>query len=562
MGVSGGTSPHSSTHADGATDEVDATGLTGAGSSVKVVRVATTANGTLATAFENGDTVDGVALVTGDRILLKDQSAGAENGIYTVNASGAPTRATDYDSQSDVLGSLVFVTNGTANADTAWLCTTNATITVGSTALVFAAFGVSSSASTSSVKVVRLATTANGTLATAYENGDTLDGVALVTGDRILLKDQSAGAENGVYTVNASGAPTRATDFDSQSDVLGSLTFVTNGTANADTAWLCTTNATITVGSTALVFAAFGAGTGGGGGFVTDSTDGAKLDSGRNYISGPAGHASAENIYMGGGYIDLSAGAGGEIEFFPDGDTPVRFGGGGGLLLSPDNGVTPSEEGQIMMDDADNTPMAMRPRLWTQNQWLHLVTGSGWMPYAFPMGYTQDGVYTTALNLAAAHGTLAIPFMMTAPMHLAAVSFWNTDAASARSFEVALWHQPHYSNSSLDKLLVKVENSQEFSGSFTPVAASLRSCSYGSGCIVPAGLVWLTIKNIHATNTLGIGYAAGSTQMPINTGQTKTLDATAFDGDTLDFIAATWTKVINVYGVSLRGKVFGESSTF
>src|SRR5688500_804482 len=61
-------------------------------------RVATTTNGTLATAFANGQTIDGVTLVTGDRILLKNQTTQSENGIYTVNASGAPTRATDADS--------------------------------------------------------------------------------------------------------------------------------------------------------------------------------------------------------------------------------------------------------------------------------------------------------------------------------------------------------------------------------------------------------------------------------------------------------------------------------
>jgi hypothetical protein len=105
------------------------------------VRVATTANGTLASAFANGQTVDGVTLATGDRILLKNQSTASQNGIYTVNASGAPTRATDADSSAKVnSGMYVWVEEGTANADTAWVLTTNATITLGSTSLTFVKF--------------------------------------------------------------------------------------------------------------------------------------------------------------------------------------------------------------------------------------------------------------------------------------------------------------------------------------------------------------------------------------------------------------------------------------
>lgn len=103
---------------------------------------------------------------------------------------------------------------------------------------------------------VRVATTAAGTLATSFENLDVIDGVTLATGNRILIKDQAAGAENGVYTVNASGAPTRATDFDSASgEVMGGATFwVNEGTVNADTGWTLTTNDAIVVNTTALVF--------------------------------------------------------------------------------------------------------------------------------------------------------------------------------------------------------------------------------------------------------------------------------------------------------------------
>lgn len=104
------------------------------------VRVATTANGTLATAYANGQTVDGVTLVTGDRILLKNQTTATDNGVYTVNASGVPTRATDADAGSEVKGLFVFVEEGTANADTGWLCTNDGTITLGSTSLTFVQF--------------------------------------------------------------------------------------------------------------------------------------------------------------------------------------------------------------------------------------------------------------------------------------------------------------------------------------------------------------------------------------------------------------------------------------
>lgn len=115
----------------------------------------------------------------------------------------------------------------------------------------------------------RAATTANITISTALNNGDTLDGVTLATGDRVLVKDQSTGSQNGIYVVGAS--PARSVDYGSQAEVLGSVVLVTNGTANADTIWMCTTNAAITVGSTALVFAQVGAGGGGAAQFTDDS---------------------------------------------------------------------------------------------------------------------------------------------------------------------------------------------------------------------------------------------------------------------------------------------------
>ena len=85
------------------------------------VRLATTAALTLATDFHVGSAdVDGVALALGDRILIKDQADAKQNGIYTVNAAGAPTRATDADAAVELNGSAVEVLLGTTNAVTAY----------------------------------------------------------------------------------------------------------------------------------------------------------------------------------------------------------------------------------------------------------------------------------------------------------------------------------------------------------------------------------------------------------------------------------------------------------
>lgn len=126
------------------------------------VRAATTANGTLASAYANGSVVDGVTLATGDRILLKNQTTGTENGIYTVNASGAPTRVTDADTGAEMAQAAVFVREGTANAESAWVCSNDGTITLGTTALTFVQFSTAGgvqSATTSTAGISRYATT-------------------------------------------------------------------------------------------------------------------------------------------------------------------------------------------------------------------------------------------------------------------------------------------------------------------------------------------------------------------------------------------------------------------
>jgi hypothetical protein len=104
------------------------------------VQAATTTNITIATALENADTLDGVTLATGNRVLVKNQTDKTENGIYLVKASGAPDRADDYNTAGEVdAGDFVFVEAGTSNGKTGWI-QTNAITTVGSDNIEFTQF--------------------------------------------------------------------------------------------------------------------------------------------------------------------------------------------------------------------------------------------------------------------------------------------------------------------------------------------------------------------------------------------------------------------------------------
>lgn len=104
---------------------------------------------------------------------------------------------------------------------------------------------------------VLAATTANITLSGAQ----TIDGVSVVAGDRVLVKNQTAQADNGIY-VAASGAWARSADANTWDELVSAYTFVEQGTANADTGYVCTINKGGTLGTTPITWSQFsGAGT-------------------------------------------------------------------------------------------------------------------------------------------------------------------------------------------------------------------------------------------------------------------------------------------------------------
>ena len=103
-----------------------------------ICRVATTANITTATDLQAGDTLDGITLVEGNRILVKNQSTATQNGIYLVAASGQnAARDPEFDTVAELAGQMVIVQEGSAGADKFFLCTTDNSGSIGSVNITF-----------------------------------------------------------------------------------------------------------------------------------------------------------------------------------------------------------------------------------------------------------------------------------------------------------------------------------------------------------------------------------------------------------------------------------------
>lgn len=159
------------------------------------VRVATVAAATLATGFVVGAIIDGETLVIEDRVLIKNQAAPIENGIYSVQSSGVPLRVDDLPAGDAASGTNVFVQSGTINANTAWVVSSVPAV-VGTDPLVYVRYDVTST----------LTTVRGGT------------GTASLGGTNTLLYTPSAGAPiapittaaSGVLVTSAGGAPSIA----------------------------------------------------------------------------------------------------------------------------------------------------------------------------------------------------------------------------------------------------------------------------------------------------------------------------------------------------------------
>lgn len=185
------------------------------------------------------DTLDGVTLTANDRILLKNQANGAQNGLWVVStlgtgANGVWDRATDFDTDAEVTsGAFAFVEEGTANADSGYVLATNNPITIGGASGTALTFNLFSSAGGG------VATFSGGT--TGLTPGTATNG-AVVLGGTLAAANGGTGVSNGSYTITLGGnistgsALTLSGAYGTTLTVTGttSITLPTSGTVLSD----------------------------------------------------------------------------------------------------------------------------------------------------------------------------------------------------------------------------------------------------------------------------------------------------------------------------------------
>ena len=116
-----------------------------------IAECCSTANVNISNGLEAGDTIDGVTLVAGDRVLLKDQTDATENGLYLSVSSGAASRDPEHDSISELSGGMVVVNQGTANDNKIFLCTTDSDGSLGSTNITYTVITPSNTGTVTSI---------------------------------------------------------------------------------------------------------------------------------------------------------------------------------------------------------------------------------------------------------------------------------------------------------------------------------------------------------------------------------------------------------------------------
>ena len=120
-----------------------------------IAECASTGNVNISNALEAGDAIDGVTLVAGDRVLLKNQSTASQNGLYlaVANGAGAASRDPEHDTIAELSGGMIVVNQGSVNDNKIFLCTTDNTGSVGSTSITYTVITPSNSGTVTQIGI-------------------------------------------------------------------------------------------------------------------------------------------------------------------------------------------------------------------------------------------------------------------------------------------------------------------------------------------------------------------------------------------------------------------------
>lgn len=226
---------------------------------------------------------------------------------------------------------------------------------------------------------------------------------------------------------------------------------------------------------------------------------------------------------------------------------------GTGPTVSLRNAVASATTGDVTFDQTTSL------LTWYDSQRARM-SSRGWAAQAWPPGGPIQGAFGTAVNLVANGGTALIPIVVTGDMLFDNLNIRNTDTATQRDAEWALYVQ-YLNNGNSGENSINLVTGATGTFSFTPGgAASNRSSTAASAPVYLApGYYWLALRNTSATQTFGLGTATNGALVG-NVFQTKTLGSAL--GSTLDAVAATWTKQTAQPGAYLAGRVFGQTSSF
>ena len=220
-----------------------------------VIGGTTAAAGTFTNLTANGAIdIDGTGTSNMDNVIIGANTA--TGATFTVANVDNLTLDGNTLSSTDTDGNIVLDPNGAGTIDASSARITSVADPTGAQDAATKAYVDAVKTGLDVKASVRVATTGNITISTALNSGDTIDGVTLADGDRVLVKDQTDATENGIYVVAAT--PARATDADSAAELTGgTFTFVEEGTSNADNGYVFTHNGTPTLGSTDLPVSQF-----------------------------------------------------------------------------------------------------------------------------------------------------------------------------------------------------------------------------------------------------------------------------------------------------------------